>query len=101
MPVDLSDVTMSFYMIVSSTCVCNIVYSPFTKVTTATMQRAVSNLVEDGKLPLLEDEGEALVGCIYAHTRTRYIQPSSQTQYYLHVNVQVICKYLFLHSAHV
>ena len=37
------------------------------KVTVTTMKRAVSNLVEDGKLPLLEDEGDALVRtCMHA-----------------------------------
>ena len=41
--------------------------SPVLKVTVTTMKRAVSNLVEDGKLPLLEDEGDALVRtCMHA-----------------------------------
>lgn len=40
---------------------------PVSKVTVTTMKRAVSNLVEDGKLPLLEDEGDALVcTCMHA-----------------------------------
>ena len=60
---------MQLITLVKKMCKPILYFAPslVSKVTVTTMKRAVSNLVEDGKLPLLEDEGDALVRtCMHA-----------------------------------